>query len=155
MERANLFTVEITHDEDDPDGYNAGYARLTPKLGASQIGGSVYELARDQSICPYHYEWGCEEWAIVIAGRPVLRHPGGEEELAPGDVVCFPEGPEGAHKLTNRHDEVVRVLLLSTKPSLAMAVYPDSGKIGVFPPNSKDSVMVRRESAVDYWDGEA
>ena len=46
------------------------------------------------------------------------------------------------------------MILLSDKPSLAAAVYPDSGKIGIFPPDKADKIMVRRESAVDYFDGE-
>ena len=99
------------------------------------MGATVYELQEGQSVCPYHYEYGCEEWAIVLRGRPTLRHPDGEDVLEPGDVVCFPEGPEGAHKLTNNASETVRVMLLSDKPSLAAAVYPDSGKIGIFPPD--------------------
>ena len=74
--------------------------------------------------------------------------------LAPGDVVCFPEGPEGAHKLTNVAREPVRVILLSDKPSLAVAVYPDSDKIGVYPADPRDKIMVRRESGVDYFDRE-
>jgi len=90
----------------------------------------------------------------VLRGRPTLRHPDGEDVLEPGDVVCFPEGPEGAHKLTNHAAETVRVMLLSDKPGLAAAVYPDSGKIGIFPPEERDKIMVRRESAVDYFDGE-
>ena len=45
-------------------------------------------------------------------------------------------------------------MLLSDKPGLAAAVYPDSGKIGIFPPEERDKIMVRRESAVDYFDGE-
>ena len=37
----------------------------------------------------------------------------------------------------------------------AVAVYPDSDKIGVWPGNSEDNVMLRRaDGAVDYWDGE-
>jgi uncharacterized cupin superfamily protein len=90
----------------------------------------------------------------VLRGRPTLRHPGGDDVLEPGDVVCFPEGPEGAHELTNNASEVVRVMLLSDKPSLAAAVYPDSGKIGIFPRDEADKIMVRRESAVEYFDGE-
>ena len=45
-------------------------------------------------------------------------------------------------------------MLLSDKPSLAASVYPDSGKIGIFPSDKSDKIMVRRESAVDYFDGE-
>src|SRR5439155_12347310 len=37
----------------------------------------------------YHYEYD-DEWLIVLEGRPTVRHPGGEEELDPGDIVCFP-----------------------------------------------------------------
>jgi hypothetical protein len=48
----------------------------------------------------------------------------------------------------------VRVLLLSTKFEPAVAVSPDSDKIGVWPGDRRDHVLVRRESAVDYWDRE-
>jgi hypothetical protein len=49
----------------------------------------------------------------------------------------------------------VRVLIASTKADTAVAVYPDSDKIGIWPGNDADpSFLVRRESAVDYWDGE-
>ena len=36
----------------------------------------------------------------------------------------------------------------------AVAVYPDSDKIGVFTQGRRDNVMVRRSSSVGYWDGE-
>jgi uncharacterized cupin superfamily protein len=150
----NLFATELEHDADDPDGYRTGHARFGPRIGASMLGGTVYDLPEGQSICPYHYEHGDEEWLIVLDGRPTLRHVEGEDELSPGDVVCFPAGPEGAHKVTNRTDAVVRVLMLSTMNLPAVAVYPDSDKVGVFTPGRVDNVMVRRESAVDYWDRE-
>jgi len=130
--------------------------RFGQRLGAVMIGGSVYELPPQQSNCPYHYEYGNEEWLIVLQGRLTVRHPDGEDELGPGEVVCFPVGPDGAHKLTNRSQEIVRVLMLSTKIDPSVAVYPDSDKIGVWPAaDRRDHVMVRRESSVDYWDGEA
>jgi uncharacterized cupin superfamily protein len=129
-------------------------ARLAPEIGATKVGATVYELPPGQSSFPYHYEYGCEEWLLVVAGRPTLRHPGGEDELEPGDLVCFPEGPEGAHKVTNGTDETVRIMILSTKASPALAVYPDSDKLGVFTDDKADDIMVRRESDVDYWDRE-
>jgi uncharacterized cupin superfamily protein len=150
----NLFAAELEHDADDPQGYRTGYGRFGPKIGASMLGGTVYELPEGQSVCPYHYEHGDEEWLIVLDGRPTVRHVDGEEQLRRGDAVCFPAGPEGAHKVTNRTDAVVRVLMVSTKRMPAVAVYPDSDKIGVFTGEKRDDVMVRRESAVDYWDRE-
>jgi uncharacterized cupin superfamily protein len=155
VRRINLNTLEAEYDEADPDGYRAGMARFGRDLGAAMLGGSVYELPPGQSNCPYHYEYGNEEWLIVLAGRLTLRHPGGEDELEPGDVVCFGVGPEGAHKLTNKSANVVRVLMLSTTVEPAVAVYPDSDKIGVWPaPDRRDHILVRRESGVDYWDRE-
>jgi uncharacterized cupin superfamily protein len=154
MRRFNIFSGEPEWDETDPDGYRAGMARFGPQLGATKSGASLYELPAGQSICPYHYEYGEEEWVIVLEGRPTLRHPGGEDELDPGDAVCFPEGPEGAHKVTNRTDARVRVLMFSTVNRPAIAVYPDSDKFGAFSGNERDRLFVRRESGVDYYDRE-
>ena len=155
LRRVNLHTIEAVYDDSDPEGYRAGMARFGRDLGAAMLGGSVYELPPGQSNCPYHYEYGNEEWLIVLAGRLTLRHPGGEDELEPGDVVCFGVGPDGAHKLTNKSEDVVRVLMLSTMVEPAVAVYPDSDKIGVWPaPDRRDHILVRRESGVDYRDRE-
>jgi uncharacterized cupin superfamily protein len=150
----NLFSADVKYDDDDPAGYHVGYYRLGGDIGAVTMGATIYELPPGQSICPYHYEYGNEEWLIVLDGRPTLRHPDGEDEVEPGDVVCFPVGPEGAHKLTNRGDGTVRLLMLSTKHEPSVAVYPDSDKIGLWPEDASDEIIVRRESGVEYWDGE-
>ena len=154
MRRINLGQLEFERDDTDPEGYRAGMARFGPSIGASKLGGTVYELPPGQSICPYHYEYPEEEWLVVLEGRPTVRNPEGEDELGPNDVVCFPEGPEGAHKVTNRTHEPVRVLMISTRHQVAAAVYPDSDKIAVWTGNDADHVMVRRSSHVEYFDGE-
>jgi uncharacterized cupin superfamily protein len=146
----NLSELELAQDEDDPAGYETPYARVGPLIGASALGASVYELRAGQSVCPYHYEYGNEEWLLVLAGHPILRDPEGERELEPGDVVLFPEGPDGAHKLTNRHDEPARIAILSTKHEPSISIYPDSDKLGVWPPGK----LFRLGDAVEYWDGE-
>jgi uncharacterized cupin superfamily protein len=146
----NLYDVETALDEGDPPGYQTAFARLGGALGAVALGMSVYDLGPGNSICPYHYEHPDEEWLFVVAGRPTLRDPDGEHELGPGDVVCFPTGPEGAHKVTNRTSEPVRVAMLSTKDDTGLAVYPDANKVGVFPLRK----FFRIEDAVDYWEGE-
>jgi hypothetical protein len=46
-------------------------------------------------------------------------------------------------------------MILSTYDRPAVAVYPDSDKLGVWPDGEGDKLIVRRDSAVDYWDGEA
>ena len=148
-----MFRARFERDPEDPEGYHVGMDRFGEKIGAREMGGSVYELPPGQSICPYHYEYA-EEWLIGLEGRPTLRQPAGESVLEPGDVVCFPVGPDGAHKVTNRTDSAVRVLMISVERPPHVAVYPDSDKIGVYPGNRDDSLLVRRSSAVPYYDGE-
>ena len=152
--RANLDQVVPEYDGTDPEGYRSAGVRVGPSIGATQLGASVYELPAGQSICPYHYEYPDEEWLVVLHGRVTVRHPSGEDELAAGDVVCFPSGPEGAHKVTCLGDETARVMMLSTKQRPGVAVYPDSDKIGIWPGDERDVLMMRRDK-LDYWDGEA
>jgi uncharacterized cupin superfamily protein len=146
----NLFDAELTWDEGDPPGYNCGYLRVGPLIGATDLGLTVYELPPGQSICPYHYEFGFDEWLIVLVGKPTLRSPDGEQELREWDLAFFPDGEEGAHKVINRTEEHVRVAILSNKQLPSAAVYPDSNKLGVWPSNK----IFRIGDAVDYYDGE-
>jgi uncharacterized cupin superfamily protein len=137
-------------DPADPAGYQSRMARFGPLIGAEQLGASVYDLDPGDSVCPYHYEHPEEEWLLVWTGSPTLRDPDGEHELSRGDLVCFLEGPDGAHKVTNRTEEPARIVMFSTKAKTAMAIYPDSNKVGVWPLGK----LFRIDDAVDYWDGE-
>jgi uncharacterized cupin superfamily protein len=154
MPRLNIAAPEFHYDADDPEGFRAGMFRFGPQLGAVETGATVYELPPGQSIGPYHYEYAEEEWLLVIEGTPTLRTPAGEEQIVPWDVVVFPTGPEGAHRVRNDTETTVRVLMFSTRKPLAVTVYPDSDKIGVYTPDKTDDVMVRRASNVGYFDGE-
>lgn len=147
----NVFAVAPEGDGSDPPGYRCRALRLRRLLESEMLGATVYELDPGESICPYHYEHGNEEWLLVLSGRPELRYVGGEGTLDPGDLVCFAEGPEGGHKLTGRGGETVRVVIFSTVHDPAIIVYPDSGKVGAWPPGK----LFREADAVDYWEGEA
>ena len=153
LRRINIDELVPEYDDADPEGYRAGMARFGPALGASQMGASLYELPPGQSICPYHYEYPEEEWLVVLEGRVTVRHPIGEDVLGKGDMVCFPPGPDGAHKVTCLGDETARVLMTSTKQTPAIAVYPDSGKVGIWPGDDRDRLMMRRDM-LEYYDGE-
>ncbi|HMK92315.1 MAG TPA: cupin domain-containing protein [Thermoleophilia bacterium] len=160
MPPVNVFTVPTEVDPGDPPGYRAAAVKLAPLIGAAGMGASVYDLDPGESICPYHFEFGCEEWLLVLTGRPTLRREGGdgaiEEELEPGAVVCFPPGPGGAHKVMNHGDTPLRVLMFSTTPpnDVDVSYYPDSDKYGVWPGHGVKGFLVRRGSEVDYYDGE-
>jgi uncharacterized cupin superfamily protein len=149
----NIAEPEFVYDPDAPEGFRSGMMRFGAELGAQRTGSSVYELPPGQSMFPYHYEYGEEEWLLVLAGRPMLRTPDGTRELAPWDAVFFPEGPDGAHRVHNDTDETVRVLMYSTVSPTAVAIYPDSGKVGVFV-DGEDEQYLSRDSTREYWDGE-
>jgi uncharacterized cupin superfamily protein len=155
VKRVNISAPDFAYDGEDPEGFRAGRVQLGKLLGAEKTGISVYEIPPGQSICPYHYEIGEEEWLLVLEGTPTLRHPGGSERLDPWDVVCFKRGPEGAHGVANETEQTARVLMVSTVVFPTATVYPDSDKVGVWTGNSDDDVIVRKDSAVDYYDGEA
>jgi uncharacterized cupin superfamily protein len=103
--------MTLAWDPADPDGLRTGQARLGAELGARRTSATVYELPPGQAICPYHYEYGEEEWLLVLDGRPSVRTPDGTRELAPHELVFFPTGPDGAHQVRNDGDATARVVM--------------------------------------------
>jgi uncharacterized cupin superfamily protein len=155
MEIFNLFhgEADVGPSGDEPPGYElTRAARVGKAIGAKRLGLSIYDLPNGQAICPYHFEWTDEEWLIVVAGTPTLRTPEGERVLEPGDTLCFPEGPDGAHHIRNDAEGIARVALLSTKSEVGIAEYPESDKVGVWAGDAH--YMLRRSGHLEYWDGE-
>jgi uncharacterized cupin superfamily protein len=125
----NVLSVPVEDRRPDaPEGFRARTARLGSLLQAERLGATVAELDPGVGSAPYHYEYGREEWVLVLTGTPTLRHLGGKEVLAAGEMVCFPEGPAGAHCLFNHSEHVARLVLISTLGLPANVHYPDSGK---------------------------
>jgi uncharacterized cupin superfamily protein len=154
VRRANVYSDDCRLDGDEPDGYLVGAASVGAAVGGEALAVKVFELPAGQSVCPYHYEYE-EEWLVVLEGSVSVRTPDGEETLRRGEIVCFPAGPQGAHKVGNRDEALARVMMFSSARTPSVAVYPDSDKIGVWPGDPSDKVMLRRaDGAVDYWDGE-
>ncbi len=144
------------HEEHHRPGVVERGIRVADEIGAERLGATLYELDGGQQICPYHFHYANEEWLLVVAGSPTLRSPEGDRRLRPGDVVCFPTGPEGAHDVRNDGEEPARVLMLSTLIYPEVPVYPESDKIGTRPVEvgGGDRLNFIRTDAVDYWEGE-
>jgi uncharacterized cupin superfamily protein len=154
VEVFNLYN-ENWDDEWGPAGFHRRTTRVGSRVDGAQIGATLYELPPGEKTWPYHYEYGNEEWLLVVSGTPTVRTAEGEHELRAGDVVCFVEGPAGAHQVVNNSLTPARMLILSTKNSPSVVVYPDSEKIAVWPGSADDAIVVRRADAkVDYWEGE-
>ena len=153
MRSVNLHDVELDWQQQQP-GYSWQAAVLGPALGASMLGATLYQLPAGEASFPYHYEYGCEEWLMVLEGTLTLHDPDGDHPLRAGDVVCFGEGPQGAHRVVNSGNGAARLLFLSTKGRPAVAVFPDSQKVVLFTGNDADDVIARKADSVGYWEGE-
>ena len=159
MANANVFEPDFDAN-DDRDGWVRRRAAVGRQAGAMGLGATLHELPAGGTAYPHHFHYGNEELMVVLSGRPTLRTPAGEEELAPGDVVAHLVGPEGAHQVTNRGSEPVRFLMLSEMEGPEVVVYPDSDKIGArseAPGPNRDSelwAVFRAVDEVDYFTDE-
>jgi len=130
-----------------------GRIDIARALGSAATLMFIYDLAPGDGASPYHYEYA-EEWLLVVDGTVVMRTPDGEQTLERGDLVCFPPGPTGAHKVMNRSDAPARTLMFSSAEVPAVSVYPDSDKIGVWSGDEANELIFRRGTAVPWSDGE-
>jgi uncharacterized cupin superfamily protein len=103
--------------------------RLGPVVGARDLGLTLYELDPGGQAAPYHLHYANEELLIVLEGELELRTPTGTRGLAAGDVVAFPVGPEGAHRVRNCSDARARYLVVSTQRFPEVAEQLDTGTV--------------------------
>ena len=153
MKVFNLNGDEWDRSEDRP-GWRSKDAWVGARVESELIGGSMYELEPGDRLWPYHTHHANEEWLIVLRGRPTLRTPDGEQELAEGDVVAFRRGKGGAHQVRNGTDAPLRVLMLSTLLAPDVVEYLDSGKVSVVDANHQRLFREFRGPDAEYWDGE-
>ena len=132
---------------------NPGRIDVGRVVGSEATAMYIYDLVSGQSSSPYHYEYE-EEWLLVLDGTIVVRVPDGEQMLERGDLVCFPAGPAGAHKVMNRSESSARVMIFSSARVPAVTVYPDSDKIGVWPGDEANELIFNRGTAVPWSEGE-
>jgi uncharacterized cupin superfamily protein len=135
-----------------PPGWEQRTKGLLP--AARDLGLRLYELPPGQQQVAYHFHHGNEEAVVVLRGTPTVRTPEGERELAAGDVVFFPKGPDGAHQMLNRSEEPALYLIAASHASPEVVEYPDSGKVLALSRLGPLWTMHRRADAVDYFEGE-
>ena len=143
MSSVNVFTAENRDGRID----------VSRAVGSEATAMYIYDLAPGTSSCPYHYEYE-EEWLLVVDGAIVARTPDGELTAARGDLVRFPAGPAGAHKIMNRSESPARVMMFSSTRVPAVSVYPDSDKIGIWPGDEANDLIFKRGTAVPWSEGE-
>ena len=112
MRRLNFLDDEPWDEVDDK--FRRRVRWFGHPFATDMLGASLTELLPGAQGGPLHLHYGVEEMFFVLAGTPTVRTPEGEERLAPGDVVYFPEGPSGLHDFSNPADEPVYVPWLIT-----------------------------------------
>jgi uncharacterized cupin superfamily protein len=154
----NIFEPEFDEPREHP-GFQCRRARIGRQTGADRLGASVWEVPPGQAAYPYHFHLAEEELVVVLDGSLALRGPDGWRDLAPGEVVSFPRGEEGAHQVVNRGDTPARMLAISTSGDPDVVVYPDSDKLGAAerrPDGGGLRAYFRMSDAVDdYYEGES
>ena len=123
-------TLSVFDDNwDELDDWSGGGAKSKGLVKRGpQLGATVYELGPGNTSA-YHFHHGSEELLIVLRGRPTLRTPEGERQLAEGEVVHFPTGPDGAHGMRNDTDAAVRYVFAGIRVFPEVAEYPDTKQI--------------------------
>ncbi|MFZ1994547.1 MAG: hypothetical protein WAU75_10580 [Solirubrobacteraceae bacterium] len=133
----------------------AGDSHLAERLHAQTWAPTLYEMGSSETTGPYRYDWCREHWALVLGGMPTLRHPGDQDVMAPGDIVCFPEGEAGARQFLNHGGEPARLLFCSAPVSGPWAaVYPDDDTYELHVPGQTGYRFRLSDKLPDYWAGE-
>jgi uncharacterized cupin superfamily protein len=111
---ANVLKPDFDAERDEPP-FRWRRAKLAQQAGARELGASLFEVPPGAATFPLHAHFANEELLIVLFGRPTLTgRDGDSRELEPGEVVAFPAGRAGAHRLDNQTDEPLRILIVST-----------------------------------------
>src|SRR5919202_714655 len=128
MSDNNIWSDEWPEQPEDWSGGGGRSKRLPRPTDRPGLGATVYELDPGNFVV-YHFHHAWEELLVVLRGRPTLRTPDGERELAEGESVHLPLGAAGAHGIKNETEGRVRFLMASTISSPEVVEYPDLRQI--------------------------
>ena len=142
--------------------FHAERAPVSPRIGATKLGYAVIRVPPGKRAWPYHAHYALEEMFYVLSGNGTLRHADEEYPIRAGDFICSPADPEQPHQIVNTSDDDLTYIALGNEVSTDVILYPDSGKYGAWHGDRRDpdgpgnfKVFARKETAVDYWDGES
>lgn len=136
------------------EGQFAYEKRVVSPKEHSQLQVAFMEIPPGKSAFPYHWHETITEAYVILSGTALIRTAEGERRLEAGEVIVFPPGPAGAHRITNPSaDEPLRYVDLDTTSNPDVIRYPDSDKTAVVAWGSTLG-MWRDADQVDYYDGE-
>lgn len=152
IKQAKIEELPTSH-KCEHEGYEYFRRKFVPFSAARNTVVSIYEIPPQKTAYPYHYHHKNEETFYIISGEGILKTPHGARKVGPGELLFFPTGPEGAHKLTNSSETDNLVYIdFDAVHDVDIAVYPDSDKIGIW--GMGINQIFPQSGSVDYYDGE-
>ena len=152
IKHAKIEEIPVSH-KCEHGGYEYFRRKFIPFGAAGNTLVSVYEIPPGKSAYPYHFHYKNEETFCILSGAGILKTPEGERKVGPGELLFFPAGPEGAHKITNSSEtEMLTYIDFDVVHDIDVAVYPDSDKIGIW--GKGINKIYPQNADVDYYDGE-
>lgn len=160
---ANIFTTpcEPVPETLRPSGtaaerFEVCAAMIGAALGARQLGCNLFTVAVGKRAFPFHNHHAAEELFIIIAGRGEFRLGKTIRDVSAGDMILCPAGgTDTAHQIRNNGTVELRYLAISSKPSVDIIEYPDSGKFRAITMNDQPFDIIGALNARrEYWDGE-
>ena len=139
------------HEEHNSYEYNKHL--IVPKEG-NQCTVAIMEVPPLKAAFPYHYHVGITEVFYIISGEGKLKTQDGERKIIAGNIIVFPPGEAGSHKIYNTSPkEVLRYLDCDTTSSSDISFYPDSGKVGLIV-DGKVHSFYKESDKTNYYEGE-
>ena len=152
IKHCKIENIPVSH-KCEHEGYEYFRRKFIPFGAANNTLVSVYEIPPGKAAYPYHYHHKNEETFYVISGEGVLKTPEGERKVSAGEMLFFPAGPAGAHKLTNiSGTENLVYIDFDVVHDIDVTIYPDSDKIGIW--GMGINKIYPQFADVDYYDGE-
>ena len=144
----------ITPKQKSEYGYEYKKYEITKRSDFSQTYICFYEIMPKSAAYPKHYHSYNTECFYIISGFGVVETKDSNLEVKSGDIIVFPPGEEGTHKLVNKSDKEKLIYIdFDTTNSPDIIHYVDSDKIGIIEHNIS-STFYRNKDNVDYFEGE-
>lgn len=149
----NLYDIKPKHKQEH-DGYDYNKYEVTERKDFDQAYICFYEIMPLSYAFPKHYHSYNTECFYIINGEGIIETDEEDLNVKTGDIIVFPRGKKGTHKLTNTSpSEKLLYIDFDTTNSPDIIHYVDSDKIGIIEHNIS-STFYRKNDNVDYFDGE-
>lgn len=157
----NLGDLEFSR-RSQGENFEAETAPVANRLNAQKLGYRVTRVPPGKRAWPLHAHYVNEELFFVLDGKGSVRLGNETYPIRQGDFIAAPANPDQPHQIINTSDDTLTYLCVSTMLEPEIAVYPDSGKMGIFAGSAPGRIeegagivkFIKGDSDVDYWDGE-